>query len=124
MEKEISHYDYSVSRNLTTTYFTDGSFDTAAGDVRPKKEEVISDDLSGVTASDVELGFYKVLQPIPYTDEEGNEIGTTEVGSIQEVPVTLGDEWVVDGLAEVAEDPEVEEEIKPAPKKKAAKKKK
>lgn len=47
-----------------------------------------------------ELGLYKMLEAVPYTDEEGNETGKTEVGSVQEVPTDLGESWVALGLAE------------------------
>lgn len=57
-----------------------------------------------IIAEDIELGFYKTLQPIPYTNEQGEELGVTEVGSIQEVPVALGDFWVANGLAEKLEE--------------------
>lgn len=61
---------------------------------------------------EVKLGKFKVLAPIEYTDEKGNRLGDTEVGSIQEVPVELGNSWVEQGLAEVftLDDEENEEE--------------
>lgn len=56
--------------------------------------------LADLTKEETVLGFYKTLEPISYTDEKGNELGKTEVGSIQEVPVALGDMWVAEGWAE------------------------
>jgi len=109
MSQKISHYAYSEVRNITTTYFEDGSFDTASGDIRPK-EEVVEDTATGDdldTSTEIETGFYKTLKPIPYTDEDGNELGETEVGSTQEVPVTLSDSWGTEGLAEEVEESEI-----------------
>ncbi len=54
-----------------------------------------------VVEHDVELGKFKVLAPIEFTDETGKRLGDLEVGSIQEVPVDLGNSWVEQGLAEV-----------------------
>lgn len=60
---------------------------------------------------EVELGKFEILAPIEYTDEKGNRLGDTEVGSIQEVPVELGNSWVEKGLAKVFTlDEESEEE--------------
>jgi len=59
-----------------------------------------------------DLGKFKVLAPIDFTDEKGEKLGELEVGSIQEVPVELGNGWVEQGLAEVftLEEEESEEE--------------
>ena len=59
-----------------------------------------------LTEEEAELGFYKTLVEIPYTDEHGNELGKTEIGSIQEVPVGLGDMWVENNMAEKVEKPQ------------------
>jgi hypothetical protein len=64
-------------------------------------DEVVED---GLVEDAGELGKYKVLSPIEYTDENGVPQGMTEVGSIQEVPVMLGDSWVAQGLAEKVEE--------------------
>jgi hypothetical protein len=47
------------------------------------------------------LAKYLLLEDIPYTDEFGTPTGTAEKGSIQEVPVELGEAWVAQGLAEL-----------------------
>ncbi len=47
-----------------------------------------------------EMGTYKVLVPIEYTDQDGKSEGVLDVGSIQEVPIVLGDMWVNNGDAE------------------------
>lgn len=68
-------------------------------------DEEVLESLSSPELKEMVLGSYKLLQPIPYTDEDGNQLGETEVGSIQEVPVELGDSWVEQGLAiKVAEE--------------------
>lgn len=67
-----------------------------------ESEEIEEDD----KIEEVKTGFYKTLEPIPYTDQDGTEVGNTEVGSIQEVPVELGDTWVEQGLAEKVDAPE------------------
>lgn len=92
-------------------------FEDKGGDIQ-KADAASNEPVSGMTKElggqdniqeeETELGFYKTLQPIPYTDEDGNEIGVTEVGSIQEVPVTLGDFWVAEGLAEKVDAPKEE----------------
>lgn len=46
----------------------------------------------------------KILQAFPYFDEEGNEKGTMEVDSTQEVPMELANDWVEKGLAEIISD--------------------
>lgn len=56
--------------------------------------------------NDMELKKYKVISPAIETYDE-NAVGTgkfLEVGSIQEVPIGLGDGWVANGWAEVASD--------------------
>lgn len=47
-----------------------------------------------------ELGKYKIVGEVEYTDTKGVAQGKLEVGSVQEVPVAIGDEWVSKGLAE------------------------
>ena len=49
---------------------------------------------------EVETAEYLLLEKIPYTDEEGNVTGEAEAGSVQTVPVVLGDSWVEQKLAE------------------------
>jgi hypothetical protein len=113
--------DTSADSSFVNFYFEDGSYDVApiiegkvvvAFDEDTSEEEVIpeekqdpSADLLASNDEEIELGFYKTLQPIPYTDQDGNEIGVTEVGSIQEVPVALGDFWVAESWAEKTEAP-------------------
>jgi hypothetical protein len=62
--------------------------------------------LNDTEEDEIELDFYKVLQPIPFIDEQGTQMGEAEVGSVQEVPTLLGDNWVELGLAEKVEKPE------------------
>ncbi len=117
--------DTSADSSFVYFYFEDGSYDVAPiidgvvkiefdEDVLVEEEEETIDetiekeqslDFIPEDEEDTELGFYKTLQPIPYTDEDGNEIGVTEVGSIQEVPVSLGNFWVAEGWAEKTEAP-------------------
>lgn len=112
--------DVSGDGKFVNFYFEDGSYDVAPiidGVVKVEFDEVIeepheeNDSTPDPTAeiipepTEEELGFYKTLQPIPYTNEEGEEIGKTEIGSIQEVPVALGDYWVAEGWAEKVEQP-------------------
>lgn len=113
--------DVSSDAKFVNFYFEDGSYDVAPiindevvvtfddlGDVTETAtyESDDTESLNEVTVDNIELGFYKTLQPIPYTNEEGEEIGKTEIGSVQEVPVMLGDFWVAQGLAEKTEKPE------------------
>jgi len=69
------------------------------------EEEPLVDTVTGTVddGEEIELGFYKTLEAIPFTNEEGEEIGKTEIGSIQEVPVALGDFWVANGMADKVE---------------------
>ncbi len=46
------------------------------------------------------MGKYKIIGEAPYTDEDGEPAGFLEIGSIQELPVAVGDQFVEDGLAE------------------------
>lgn len=112
--------DVSSDAKFVNFYFEDGSYEVAPiidGVVKVEFDEVVEDDVEDENVPDPtseiipepteeELGFYKTLQPIPYTNEEGEEIGKTEIGSIQEVPVALGDFWVAEGWAEKTEKPE------------------
>lgn len=101
--------DTSSDSKFVNFFFEDGSYDTAPiidGVVVHKFDVVtVSQETDYVDMEGVILGFYKMLEAVPYTDEEGNEIGKTEIGSIQEVPVALGDSWVALGFAEQAEAP-------------------
>lgn len=133
MEKEI--VIVSVARDeatkITRVQYADGTFDALTdAEVAERgivteveegvetteesnpSEEVSTQDTKGdegvETIDKSELGFYKLTQPIPYTGEEGNQIGVAEVGSIQEVPKELGDGWVAEEKAVLA----TEEEIK------------
>lgn len=114
--------DTSEDSKFMYFYFEDKSYDVAPiidgivsvtfdaelpenVEIIPEEEGEPSADPLATTEEEIELGFYKTLQPIPYTDEEGNEVGMTEVGSIQEVPVAVGDLWVAEGWAEKVEQP-------------------
>ena len=44
MEKEISSKSYNAVKNITTTYFTDRTFNTEAGDTTTKEEVVIAEE--------------------------------------------------------------------------------
>jgi len=109
-----------VSSSSTPThvnfFFQDGTYEVAPiidGAVKQEfdevEEEVIDEtdtlDEEEIEEFDGELGFYKVLQPIPFYDQDGTEIGMTKVDSIQEVPVGLGEIWVAEGKAEKVEQP-------------------
>lgn len=60
---------------------------------------------------EVEVRKYTITGLVDYTDEQGNIVGQFEVGSVQELPVFVGDKAVAAGQAEVFEgDEEVEEE--------------
>ena len=50
------------------------------------------------------IGKYKVLGEIIPTDQDGNPQVALEIGSIQEVPTIVGEQWVVDGIAERVEE--------------------
>ena len=117
--------DTSTDAKFVNFFYEDGSYDVApiidgkvvvTLDGVTVSHETDYTDIDGVTIEvpdilnedDTVLGFYKTLEPIAYTDEEGNELGKTEVGSIQEVPVALGDMWVAEGLAEKVDEPEKE----------------
>jgi hypothetical protein len=113
-----------VESNATATHMNffleDGTYETAPiidGEVRQEFDINVDDDTEDdelieeeetdeiELVEESELGFYKTIQPIPYTDQDGNEIGVTEVGSIQEVPIALGDFWVAEGWAEKTDAP-------------------
>jgi hypothetical protein len=72
--------------------------DGVTPEVTELEAEANDDDLT-----EVEVAPYKLLADIPYTDEHGVEQGVAEEGSVQEVPVELGDAWVEQGLAEKVE---------------------
>ncbi len=59
-----------------------------------------------------EMASYKVLKSFPFTDEDGNQIGETEEGSVQNFPVELANPLVEQGLLEKIEykEPTVEVE--------------
>ncbi len=61
----------------------------------------------------VETKKYTITGLVDYTDEQGNIVGQLEVGSVQELPVAVGDAAVADGRAEVFEGEEVAEESAP-----------
>lgn len=127
--KEI--VDVSSDSSFVNFYFEDGSYQTAPivdsevlvtfdeveeaseitvtdAESNELNKEIVSTQVS--TTGETELGFYKTIQPIPFTNEEGEEIGVTEIGSIQEVPVALGDFWVANGMAEKVDGPTIIEE--------------
>ena len=67
--------------------------------------------LEEVEELDSPLAKYKVIGVIPILDEEGNENGFLEEGSIQEVPELLGDSWVEEGIAEKVLEEEAKVEV-------------
>jgi len=114
----------TIYNAMTNTYKVtndDGTFDTytpaqyeSKFGILPSVEEDVADVTTDIDPLDtvvptdevapteeLVLTSYKILQPIPFTDELGNEMGMTEVGSVQVVPKELGDEWVEAGLAEL-----------------------
>lgn len=59
----------------------------------------------------IEVRKYTITGLVDYTDEQGNIVGQFEVGSVQELPVFVGDKAVAAGQAEVFEgEEEVDEE--------------
>jgi len=109
----------SSDSKFVNFFFADGTYEVAPiidGVVKQEFDEVeevvdeaeAEEDEEEIEEFNGELGFYKVLQPIPFTDEYGAEIGMTEVDSIQEVPVDLGDSWVELGLAVKVDEPKQE----------------
>lgn len=74
-------------------------------------DKVIAD-LESMPDMPVETAKYKITGEAAYTDQDGNHAGYLEVGSIQELPVVVGERFIVDGVAEAY----VEQEAKPAPK--------
>lgn len=70
-------------------------------------DDTIADD---VEEYEGEMGKYRITSPlVDIFDEQGIITGQFPIGSIQEVPTVVGDQWVVDGRAE-----KVEEEGTPA----------
>lgn len=64
----------------------------------PDGSAVVEDVLPEYTG---EMANYKILGKIEYSDEKGAEkLGELEIGSVQSLPVVLGDSFVADGLAE------------------------
>lgn len=53
-----------------------------------------------------EMITVRFLAEVPYTDEDGNQIGLTEIGATSVVPKDLGDNWIADGAAELVENSE------------------
>ena len=91
MSKEISHYHYNEQKNLTYTYFMDGSFDTAAGDIRPAKgasspePEFESTDTS--TSGEEEVADEVDGEVEVEDEEEGEEEGEVTVEEVEEEEV-------------------------------------
>lgn len=59
----------------------------------------------GVKEFDGEMGYYKITGEAFFTDENQENKQTLEIGSIQHLPVIIGDGFVKDGVAEVTEAP-------------------
>jgi hypothetical protein len=109
-----------VPKGFTKINYSNGEFEIIPTD---SLSEETADKTDEETFSG-EMGLYKMLQPIPFTDEDGNTLGETEVGSIQNVPKELGDSWIDLGWAELfipEDNPEPTQEKKTV--KKTAKKK-
>jgi len=123
MQKEIVNTHTDEVTKITRVHYADGTFDAFPAGTFPvgavsvevdEKEEFTEEVIPAVvgvdsfafgvvddaTPDEIELGDYRVIGEIPYTDEEGTEQGMTEIGSIQTVPVALGEYWVSEGLAE------------------------
>lgn len=60
------------------------------------------------------LGKYKVIGEIIPFSEDGVPQAALEVGSIQEVPTVLGEQWVVDGRAEAVVEEVIDENTREA----------
>lgn len=52
---------------------------------------------------DGSIGQYKIIGKAPYTDEHGTQSGFLEIGSVQELPIPVGDVFVEQGVAEKVE---------------------
>lgn len=50
------------------------------------------------------MGKYKITGVAKYNDEKGNEVGELEVGSVQDLPKPVGDDFVAQGVAEEVSD--------------------
>ena len=68
------------------------------------KDKKMSEEIQINEEVNVVLGKYRVLGEINFTNEVGEPQGVLEIGSIQEVPAVVGEQWVVDGTAERVED--------------------
>ena len=98
-----------LGNSLIEIGFTDHTFER----VHANDFESFCDGLAEITEAteitEVETSKFEMLAEVPYTDEEGNELGKTEIGSIQEVPTDLGESWVEQGLAKAVSNTEVTE---------------
>lgn len=51
------------------------------------------------------MGYFKITGVAPYTDEKGEKQGELEIGSIQHLPLPVGEMFVADGVAEAVDEP-------------------
>lgn len=89
---------YDEAKGVYRVENKDGSFSTYTPE-QYRELETEEEDAVEVEEYTGELGTYLILKEIPYTDEKGNLEGVTEIGSVQEVPVELGEDWVKSGDA-------------------------
>jgi len=57
----------------------------------------------------VETGLFTITGLVDYNDEQGNIIGQYPIGSVQELPLEVGQREIEKGVAEAAEEVTVEE---------------
>ena len=72
------------------------------------------EEMSAHLPEEVEVAKYKIIGKAEYTDEFGNVQGELEIGSVQELPIEVGEKFVEEGVAEA-----YTEEVE-APKKRAS----
>jgi len=84
---------------------TDGEApgNTASDDAGAAAPEGEGEGATDAGTKDAELASYRITGEAPYTDEHGNPQGNLEVGSTQELPVAVGDDFVSKGVAEKVE---------------------
>lgn len=64
-------------------------------------EKAIKEMQSAFPVADVEVAKYTITGKAEYTDEKGNVQGELEIGSVQELPVVIGEKFITEGVAEL-----------------------
>lgn len=77
--------------------------ETGADDASQVGADDASEGSVGGATSDVEVAEYKITGLVDTTDEQGNITGQLPIGSVQELPVVVGDKAVSEGRAEKVE---------------------